>query len=122
MADLIAQVIGLGAAAISGGGVTAFFGYLTNRGHEKTVAQEAVDRAIKTALDSTTSEIERLNGEIEKMKASHRAEMTMMAEDRARDRAACEDEQHRLRAQIAELMRQYGIASYKPADLKRVLK
>lgn len=118
------------AVAGSGGSssaLTAFFGFLRQRSSDRLLSRDEVQRAakelVRTALDSASSQVERLETEVKsvradvtQMKADHRLEM-----DEAEK--ACQARTEALRQEIAHLMSRQStqpLAPYKPRELKRV--
>lgn len=63
MADLSPiQIIG---GAIGGGGVSAFFGWLTQRGKQSSYVQGQVDRAMENALEGVSQQLKRADDRIQ---------------------------------------------------------
>jgi exonuclease VII small subunit len=85
------QIIGgLATSAVSGGGASSFFTWLTTRkkstAEGKAYTMGAVDHAVQTAMSSVTSQLERTEERLEKVEGEHeecRANLLEVKEDLA---------------------------------------
>lgn len=109
-------IIGGIGAALGGGGISSIINYFVHRARAPSIAQDAINRAVRTALNSTTSEIDRLNAECESL----RNEVRKVRDQAALDHEACERRAAAMQAEIDRLMREIKPAAYKRSDLRRM--
>jgi cell division protein FtsB len=85
---LASPIVSLASAALSGGVVSWLATWLNEKSKSRAYTMGAVDSAVKTALESVTAEVDRLNGKIKQLEA---------------DQDACHARNRRLERELAEL-------------------
>lgn len=59
-------------AAISGGGIGWITTFIQDKSKSRAYTMGAVDQAVKTALESVTAEVNRLNHELDELREAHK--------------------------------------------------